>query len=577
MEYQDTIYDLEEKIYELENKLETNNQEIHDLANIAAVITSILDQESVLTVAMEIAIRQVAGEVGAVIILEDGRMSVKVAWGIDADIIEGYKYKENMDVVRYCLNQKQAFYDNDCRKSFSNDFPANNLIISPLGSKTISGTMIIFNKESGGEFNDHDLEAMEMICRFTSVSMENSALLQESLEKQKIEQELDLAQQVQTTLLPESVTMKGIDVASTYIPARKVGGDYYEIMPIGKNKMLFMLGDVANKGIPAALVMTSVHAIIHANIGSGKNIQVTHLMAQLNDILCNDIIKDRSMFLTMFMGYIDLDSGVMEYCNGGHPPAFYYRASNRNTLRLKSKATLVGQFAGLPFRSSKIKIGPGDRIFIYSDGINEAEDKGGLLYGLDRLEEFFKAGIAFDTKRFNQVVKEEIDRYRIGSRKESTDDFTTLVIDINQPEEQKKEYDFKYVSSLTQLEKLYNDLDTATGENNLSAKIANLIKVVISEAFTNAVIHAHKNDESKKIHVSLTLNKSSIIADILDEGTCRGLEELKNHNLNIDPLAESGRGLGLIKELADEVEFSRRPQGGLRVRILLKPDQENIQ
>lgn len=573
MEYQDTIYNLEEKVFELENKLESKNQDIHDLANIASVITSILDQESVLTVATEIAIRQVGGEVGAVVMLENGRMSVKVAWGLDADVIEGQKYKDDKDIVRYCLNQNKAFYDNDCRKSFSDDFPANNFIISPLGSKNISGVMIIFNKESGGEFRDRDLEAIEMICSFTSVSMENSALLQESLEKQKIEQELDLAQQVQTTLLPESVDIKGIDIATTYIPARKVGGDYYDIKSIDKTKILFILGDVANKGVPAALVMTSVHAIIHAYINSGQEIQVTNIMSQLNDILCNDIIKDRGMFLTMFMGYIDLEAGTMEYCNGGHPPAFYYRASNKSILRLKSKATLIGQFAGLPFRSSKIKIGPGDRIFTYSDGIIESEDKAGTLYGLDRLEKFFKAGLAFDTPRFNQLVKEEIDRYGIGSREESVDDFTTMVLDIKKQEEENKIYEFTYISSLTQLEKLYKNLDTITGENNLNSKLANSLKVVVSEAFTNAIIHAHKNDESKKIQVNLTLNKKRLTADILDKGTVRGLEKFEKHNLDVDPQAEGGRGLGLITELTDEANFSLRPEGGLKVSIVFNREK----
>ncbi|MFH1700023.1 MAG: SpoIIE family protein phosphatase [Candidatus Zixiibacteriota bacterium] len=385
-----------------------------------------------------------------------------------------------------------------------------------------------------------------------------------------------MAQQIQTTLLPENITINCIDVASTYIPAQKVGGDYYDIMPVGKNKVLFMLGDVANKGVPAALVMASVHAIIHAYLNPGQDVQVTNIMSQLNDILCNDIIKDRSMFLTMFMGYIDLDSGILEYCNGGHPPAFYYQSSNKEFLRLKSMATLVGQFAGLPFRSSKIKIGPGDRIFIYSDGLIEAENKSGVLYGLNRLEEFFKAGIAFDIQKFNQVVKEEIDHYRIGSREESMDDFTTLVLDINQPEDQKMKYNFAYVSSLAQLEKLYNDIETVISDNNLSARIANTLKVVISEAFTNAVIHAHKNDESKKIQISITLNKTSVSADILDEGSCHGLEELRNHKINSNPMAENGRGLGIIRELTDEVEFSMRPQGGLRMRILLNLEHENL-
>ncbi|MCK5127726.1 MAG: SpoIIE family protein phosphatase [candidate division Zixibacteria bacterium] len=563
----DKLYDLEEKIFELETRLEGKSQEVRSLANIATVITSILDIETVLSVAMENSIRQVGGEVGALLISENGVLTVKVAWGVDVSFVEKLKYKDNLDIARFCLKNKQSIIENDCSHIFPVDIPVHSFIAAPIPAKSAEAVIIIFNKENGKGFSVADRESLNMICRFTSISLDNTDLLNTQLEKQKMDQELSVAREVQATLLPSSMEFEGLQLASTYIPARQVSGDYYDFIPIDKNRILFLLGDVTNKGVPAALVMTSVHAIIHAYVNSKLPIRVTDIICQLNDILCNDVIKGREMFITLFMAFMDLKEGTMEYCNGGHPPPFYYRASKKLTQRLKPGGTLVGQFAGLPYRSTKIKIFPGDRIFTYSDGLIEAENRAGELYGLDRLEEFFKAGIMLDAKRFDNVVKEEIERFSVGSREESIDDFTTLVVDVLK-EEKKKSFEFVYRSSLDNLQQLYLDLASVIDEYNIGEKLAKSLNVTISEAVTNSIIHAHKYDESKKVILKMSLNKKQLVADILDEGKCCSVSTIKDHDLNVGFLAEGGRGLGLIKKLSEEVIISLRPTGGLRVRII---------
>lgn len=566
--YQDKIYDLEEKIFELESGLEAKNQEIRNLANIATVITSILDIESVLSVAMEISIRQVAGEVGALVIMEDGRLAVKVAWGVDAAFIESFKYRDNLDIARFCLKTGMSIIENDVSHIMPEGSLVHSFIASPIPSKSTEAVIIIFNKENNDQFTLADRESLDMICRFASVSIENTHLLKASLEKQKIEQELDVAREIQATLLPEKETIDGINIASTYIPARQVGGDYFDVIPIGKTKLLFLLGDVTNKGVPAALVMTSVHAVIHAYVNSGQSICITDIITQLNDILCNDVIKGRDMFITLFLAFIDLEEGTMEYCNGGHPPPFYYRSSNGRTIRLKPGGPLVGQFAGMPYRSTKIKVSSGDRIFTYSDGLIEAENRQGELYGLDRLEEFFKAGVMLDAERFNSVVREEIMRYSIGSTEESIDDFTTLLVDVRDSADADEEYEYSFDSNLDALEQLYSHLDSIFKGHDIEPAIANPITVTVSEAVTNAIIHANRYDPEKKVIVRFTLNKKRFTADILDEGSCRGIDAIRSPDLDGDFAAEGGRGLGLIKKLSDELLITPRASGGLQVRIM---------
>ena len=566
---QEKILDLEEQIYDLESQLESKQQESRDLADIASVITSILDIESVLAVTMEVSIRRLGGEVGAILLLEDGDLTIPVSWGVDSLILKKLIYKDNIDVAQYCFRQRVSILENNGSEFFPGELSISSFIASPIFTgKNPIGVVVIFNKENGQDFDDQDRLNLEMICKFASVAIENSALLKERLEKQKIEQELELAREVQATLLPDGVRIRGLNVATNYIPARQVSGDYYDLIPISDRKLFFLIGDVTSKGAPAALVMTAVYSIVRAYATPGQDIDVKKVIAHLNDLLCNDIIKDREMFITLFMAYIDLDKGMMEYCNGGHPPVYYYRAASQNVIHLKPGGPLVGQFAGLAYQTTKIKVSRGDRLFCYTDGLVEAENSRGELYGLTRLEEFFKAGIILDTERFSDVVREEINRFSQGAAEETTDDFTTLVIDFVNDNHDTSYYDFTYPSQLEMLAKMYADMDGVLNRHGVSERIMKEMQVAVSEAFTNAVIHAHEGNERKKIGLSIELNKYSVTADIVDEGSGHDIDEIKNVRLTRDPSAISGRGMGIIRQLSDQLEIRKLENGGIGVKII---------
>lgn len=567
--YQEEIFKLEEQVFELEKKLESKNQEILDLANIASVITSILDLESVLAVTMETAIRHVAGEVGAILLLDGNDLVSKIAWGVDTVVLQNLKYLDNLDVAQYCLQNKTTAIENNCQGQLSDDHSIRSFIAVPIIAKERAiGVVIILNKEESGDFNQQDRQTLEMICRFASVAIENANLLNESLEKQKIEQELELARQVQTTFLPEKARMAGFKIASVYAPAGQVGGDYYDIIPISRGKLFFLLGDVTHKGLSAALVMTAVYSIIRAFVTSEPNIDVKEIMGRLNSILCKDVIKAREMFITLFMAYVDLEEGWLEYCNGGHPPALYYCSATGETKQLKQTGPLVGQFVGVEYLSNRIEIGRGDRVLCYTDGLIEAQDKDGELYGLSRLERFFRSSIELDAEVFSRTVKTEIDHYNCGTDRSSVDDLTVLVVDFMGQDDKSDRYRFIYPSRLESLEQMYADLDIVFKRHDLVHDVTHPFQLAVSEAVTNAIVHAHRQDSSKQIIVSIELNPSEIIADIVDEGTASGLDRIQQADLGGNSLAESGRGIGLIKKLSDEAVFREVPGGGTDVRIV---------
>jgi serine phosphatase RsbU (regulator of sigma subunit)/anti-sigma regulatory factor (Ser/Thr protein kinase) len=561
--------DLDEKIFDLEKRLESKNQETRDLGNVASVITSLLDIQSVLAASMEIGIRQVSGEVGAVLQVVDNQPELKVSWGVDSSLLNALIYKDDLDIVRYCLHHRKTFYDNGSHGWFPGQVSIRNFVCCPiLSQEEVIGVMVVFNKESESGFTENDILILEMICKFASVAIENAKLLKQSLEKQKMDQELDLARQVQGTFLPENVDIGGFKIAASYIPAQQVGGDYYDLIPIGDQKLFFLIGDVTNKGVPAALVMTSVYSIVRSYVTSRDSIDVPTLMEHLNDILCNDIIKSHGMFITLFMAYIDLEQGFMEYCNGGHPPPFYYHASAPEIVPLKCGGPIVGQFGGTSYTSTRLEVACGDRVFCYTDGLIEAADRDGNLYGMNRLEQFFRHHLAMEAEQLSREIKSEIDCYSREGSVESIDDYTTLVIDIAGGSDGDHVYEYTLASHLESLDKMHVELDAIAVRHSIPENTIHPFRVAVSEAITNAIIHAHGGDSSKIIRFTVDLNDERIMAVITDEGPGKEIEFIDCAD-PVGPLdAEGGRGIGLIKRLSDEASLEQLPQGGMEVKIV---------
>ncbi|MDD4052987.1 MAG: serine/threonine-protein phosphatase, partial [candidate division Zixibacteria bacterium] len=318
------------------------------------------------------------------------------------------------------------------------------------------------------------------------------------------------------------------------------------------------------------LVMTAAYSIIHAYVGSGRAIDIQSLMSHLNEVLCGHIIKSRDMFITLFMAFVDIDKGEIEYSNGGHPPAFFHRAATGETVRLKDGGPPLGQFAGQTYRSVVMPISGGDRVFCYTDGLIEAENGAGERYGLARLEDFFIAGKAMSADQFNQAAKEEITRFSIDAARETRDDYTTLVFDILEQEPGGEKYQFVYPSRLDVLDTLYHDMEKVFERHHIGPDISRPLQLAVSEAFTNSIIHAHGQDPGKLIDVSIDVNDKRFSADITDEGSCWQTGGVKQFDPVRDPAAESGRGLGLIQRLSDEVTFRRSPRGGTTVTITKK-------
>lgn len=418
---------------ELEAKLASKKAELRDLATMGAVITSIHDINSVLSVVMDMAIRLADGEVGLILLDEDDELVLKVSWGVQESFVRSLVYRDNTDLATYCFQVRETIILNDLGVRDEAGLAIDSIICLPIQTAAkCHGVMLIINKADGGGFGDADRESLEMLLNFVAVAIDNSLLLEEQLKRQKVAQEMTIARQIQETILPQDISdIPGCKIGAVYFPAREVGGDFYHSHRIDDKRFLVVLGDVSNKGVPAALVMAAASGIVKAIVTERPSISVSDLAGRLNDLLVDEIIKDREMFITMFFAKFDLEEMKMTFCNGGHLPGLFWINGERRTIELSEGGTIVGQFGGITFKEGSVPIASGDRLFLFTDGLTEAEDAEGRLFGRERVEQVFTAEVGVEPAEFCLRVKQWVDRFSVGASEDSHDDFTILQVKVD--------------------------------------------------------------------------------------------------------------------------------------------------
>lgn len=424
---------VDERINELETKLDTTRAELRDLATMGAVITSIQEMNAVLSVVMDTALRMVNGEVGAIMLADSADLHLEISWGLSEKLARSIRYREVSDVPTFCYQTRQTVILNDVAGPGLDGASVRSVICLPIQtSKTCHGVMILINKAEGGAFTQGDQETLERLLNFVAVAIDNAGLIQERLSRQKIAQEMAIARQVQETILPQNIdSMSAVGFGTVYVPAREVGGDFYDVFPVDKDRFLVIIGDVSNKGVPAALVMSAAAGIIKSTLRQNPQISVASLASAVNDLLADGIIRDRGMFVTMFFAKFDLSEGVLTYCNAGHIPGLYWDNRKRSVDHLSLGGPIVGQFAAIPFKEGNRRIGSGDRLFLFTDGLTEAANAEGALYGRDRAERAFADHIELSPKEFCLTLKRHVDGFASGAAEDTHDDFTVLQVKVH--------------------------------------------------------------------------------------------------------------------------------------------------
>ena len=242
-----------------------------------------------------------------------------------------------------------------------------------------------------------------------------------------IQTDLSVAREIQHAILPRTFDLKlqdadKVNIYASMLAAKDVGGDFYDFFPIDDHRMGFTIADVSGKGVPAAIFMAVSRTLIKATGLQDK--PTNECMSTVNDILCDESVG--SMFVTVFYGIYDLQTGQITFTNAGHNPPYILKADGQVEV-VKSPCNLVlGAVPDMPFSCDTMKLEPGDTLYMFTDGVTEAENKNHDQFGESRLEEALAECKGTDSKHIVDTVNAKVKEFINGAAQ--SDDITQLVI-----------------------------------------------------------------------------------------------------------------------------------------------------
>jgi sigma-B regulation protein RsbU (phosphoserine phosphatase) len=243
--------------------------------------------------------------------------------------------------------------------------------------------------------------------------------------KERIQSELNIAHQIQMGMIPKIFPpfpeRDDVDLYAMLKPAKEVGGDLYDFF-ILDDKLYFVIGDVSGKGVPASLFMAVTRSLFR-NIARSSETPA-EIISGINDSISEQ--NESNMFVTLFMGILDLSTGMLSYCNGGHNPPVLISADGKAKMMDIKKNVVVGIISGFDYVDEEIQLESGAKLFCYTDGVVEAENAEKELYSEDRLLTTLEVHSKYGVRRLTEQVLESVSEHVLMA--EQSDDITIMVV-----------------------------------------------------------------------------------------------------------------------------------------------------
>jgi len=275
-------------------------------------------------------------------------------------------------------------------------------------------------------FNELDRSLFEAVSRQVSAAIENEFLHQQSVEKELIQKEINIAASIQQRIIPKELSkIEGYEIAGINIPSKEVGGDYYDCIKLNNGKFAVIIADVTGKGIAASLLVNTLNASLYSYLEF--DLPLTDIAERLNKLIYRSTPSDR--FITFFMAVLDPATGELDVVNAGHNPILLLR-ENGTLEKIDAGGIGLGMLDfGIPYTGQSLKLEKGDKLFLYTDGIPEAMNPDEEEYSDDRMFEFFKNNSGLSSEEFIDAIVKDV-KLHVGTADQS-DDITCLVLKKN--------------------------------------------------------------------------------------------------------------------------------------------------
>lgn len=393
---------------------------------------------------------------------------------------------------------------------------------------------------------------------FISISLIAHSLLknlwqlgEEKLKNQHIEDELAIARKIQMSLMPSQIKGEGLisklDISGFLQPARFVGGDLYDYY-VRDNKLIFCIGDISGKGVPAAMLMSISHSLFRTV--SAHVIDPGRIVNALNDSISDN--NPDCMFLTLFLGVIDLESNVLSYCNAGHNPPVWIH--NGKAEFIESEPDMIlGIETGVDYNTHQLQMNDGDTLFLYTDGLSEAENVWKKLFGEQRILE---TAAGFDKISAEEQIgmMQHAVRDFVGEAEQS-DDLTMLAISFRSCGDI-----LVLDNDIQEMDKLEPFLNDFFERNKLDMSLLPQMDLALEEAIANVIMYAYPEGERGTVEICLEKKENLLQTRISDAGMPFNPLQQPEAKLasSIEERPIGGLGIHLIKEIMDEVEYQHK-------------------
>lgn len=300
----------------------------------------------------------------------------------------------------------------------------NNLVIAlPIRQQgEVHGVLCLGPKLNQSPYDKKDIEFLYALGSLAVTAIQNVELIEERITKQRMEEELRMARDIQQRLLPDTIPeISGIEISTLALSSGEVGGDYYDIAPLNKDRTLFMIADVTGKGVPAALLMSSIHACTHIMLP--MNLSLEETIEHTNRMLYENTDPDK--FITAFAA-VYYHNHSMAFVNAGHEPPLLVRADGR-IERLSSGGPLLGTLPSASYDPGFVTLAPNDVMVMYTDGVTEAMGKAMEAYTEERLLNLVLTNQNHSAAELTEFIQDDVQQFT-GPVEILSDDRTLIVV-----------------------------------------------------------------------------------------------------------------------------------------------------
>ena len=298
------------------------------------------------------------------------------------------------------------------------------LVVPLISQGELIGVLNLGPRLSEQDYSSDDRKLLDNLAAQAAPALRVGQLVREqeaeAATRQRFEQELEVARLIQQNFLPKKLPdLPGWSIDAYYRPAREVGGDFYDVIPLPDGRVGFVVGDVTDKGVPAALVMSATRSVLRAS--AQRLLEPGIVLERVNEHLCPDMPP--KMFVTCLYGVLDTASGLLRFANAGHDVPYVKTADGVGELRARGMP--LGLMPGMKYEEKEATLNPGDSVLLHSDGIVEAHDPEREMYGFPRLKE--TVGRATSDDELIEFVLADLESF-VGSDGEQEDDITMVAL-----------------------------------------------------------------------------------------------------------------------------------------------------